>query len=254
MLRTFFFLSSLLVGSVLGTQTTYSLEAAQAELAADDYLHAAEILDSLERRGEVNAEFYHALGNARFESGRLGSAILAYERGLRLRPGNADLRNNIRYVREEAGLTTPDVPDFFLLRWWRLAGAAVGVTAAYLIGLFCWWLAVGGAVWWYLRRRQMEEKRRFALLPLSVVAATLAFLFIMLGRTRNAYLHQTDEAILTAPEGATLRVSPTAAGSMEAELEAGHKVRITDEVNRFVKVQLGDGRQGYVLRESLEII
>ncbi|MBB4078415.1 tetratricopeptide (TPR) repeat protein [Lewinella aquimaris] len=243
----------LLATSLCGAQDTYTLASAQQELEAADYLHAVEILDSIERTGVVSADFYHALGNARFESGQIGPAILAYERGLRLRPGNKDLLNNLRYVREEAGLTLPDIPDFFLLRWWKVAGAAMGTTTAYALSLVFWWLAVAGTVWWYLRRRQMEEKRRFALLPLSVIGMVLAATFFLLGRSRYAYLHATEEAVLTAP-AATLRVSPTAAGSVEAELEAGHKVRIVDEVNRFVKVQLVDGRQGYLLRESLDII
>lgn len=236
----------------LSAQTDYTLGAAQAELQSGDYARAAAMLDSLEARGTVSPEFYLALGNAWYESGQFGRAILAYERGLRLRPGNADLDNNLRFVRREAGITAPELPEFMLLRWWRLFGAWLGVTGAYLAALLFWWLAVAGGVWWYLRRKQMEEKRRFALLPVALLMALISGGFILLAESRYAALNESSEAILL--NDSTLRVSPTADGSVEAELSPGHTLYITDRVNRFVKVQLPDGRQGYLPATDIEVI
>lgn len=236
----------------LAAQDTYDLASADEAMLAGDYPRAVRVLDSLERDGRVSPEFYLALGNARFELGRPGPAILAYERGLRLRPGNKDLRNNLRFVREEAGITTPELPDFFLLRWWRLLGALLGTPVAYGISMLFWWLAVAGFVWWFLRRGQMEEKRRFALLPGALACALLCGAFYALGSTRHTYLTADNEAVLISD--ATLRVAPTEEGSVEADLPQGYKLRITDRVNRFVKVSLPDGRQGYVTVGELEVI
>ncbi len=234
-------------------QVEVSFAEAERELVDGDYAHAADLLDSLETRGRVSANFYLALGNARFEAGQAGPAILAYERGLRLRPGSRDLENNLRYVRQQSGITTSPVPEFFLLRWWRVAGAAFGTLLAYGLSILCWWLAVAGVVYWYLRRAVMEEKRRFTLLPAAAGALVLAVGFFLLAQSRYAFLHQDQEAVLVAPV-ATLRVSPTLAGSVEAELEGGHKVRILDAVNEYVKVQLEDGRQGYLRRAEIAVI
>ncbi|WP_116124885.1 SH3 domain-containing protein [Lewinella sp. IMCC34183] len=241
------FLSSL----SLQAQDDLSLAGAEERMRAGDYVRAAAILDSLEG-GAVSPEFFLALGNARFETGEPGRAILAYERGLRLRPGDRDLKNNLRYVRESAGITTPELPDFFLLQLWRRVGAWLGTDVAYALSLLCWWLAVGGVVWWFLRRQQMEEKRRFALLPGAGVCAVLCLTLFLLAGSRSAFLQSTDEAVLV--EDASLRVAPAEEGSVEAELLQGHKLRITDRVNRYLKVQLPDGRQGYVTRSEIEII
>lgn len=235
------------------SQGEIGLAEVERELADGDYAHAADLLDSLETQGAVSANFYLTLGNARFESGQPGRAILAYERGLRLRPGDRDLANNLRYVQQQTGITVTPVPDFLLLRWWRLAGAAIGTGSAYVLSLLFWWLAVAGIAYWYLRRAVMEEKRRFTLLPAAAGAWLLALGFFLLAQSRYAYLHQEQEAVLVVP-AATLRVSPTLAGSVEAELEEGHKVRIIDEVNEYVKVQLEDGRQGYLRREEIVVI
>ena len=199
------------------------------------------------------ADGYLALGNTHFEAGATGEAILAYERGLRLRPNHPVLLNNLQYVREEVGITAPSIPDFFLLRWWRSIGAVMGSTSAYGLALVCWWLAVAAGLYWYLRRRQMAEKRRFVLLPASVLLLGLAGLFYLLGQSRYDFLHRTDEAILVSPTAA-LRVSPTEAASVETELISGQRLIIIDRVGDYVKVTLEDGRQGYLLVKELAVI
>ena len=233
--------------------TAYTLATAERELAEGDFAFAAQLLDSVERKEGLTPAGYLALGNARFESGQVGEAILAYERGLRLRPDQQTLMNNLRFVQEEAGLTAPTLPGFFLLRWWRVAGAAIGSTTAYILAMICWWLAVAGGLYWYLRRRTMAEKRRFVLLPLAIFLIVLAVLFYTLGQSRYTYLHRTDEAVLLTPT-ASLRVSPTEAASIEAELTAGNKLTITDRVGKYVKVILADGQQGYLLLGELAVI
>ncbi|WP_116105009.1 hypothetical protein [Lewinella sp. IMCC34191] len=242
----------LFLPGVLPGQIDYSLISAEQAIGSEDYRLASQILDSLEERGSVGPNFYLAQGNAHFEAGNPGRSILAYERGLRLQPANADLINNLAFVRQSAGIATPAVSEFFLIRAWRGAGALLGSTTTFILALISWWLAVAGLVWWYLRREGMEEKRRFALLPGALLCALLAILFYGLGQSRVHSLERSDEAILL--QTATLRVSPTADGSVEAELTEGVKLYITDQVNSYVKVQLGDGRTGYLLTEDIGII
>lgn len=242
----------IILSVMLGAQPTFTLEAANEAIGIQDHTTAAIILDSLEKGGEAGADFYLALGNARFETGRPAGAILAYERGLRLRPAGKKLSNNLRYVREESGIPVAEIPDFFLLKWWHFVGSTLGGNLAYGLSLLCWWVAVFGVLWWFLRRKGMDEKRRFALLPLAVGVAALAVVFFTMGRSRHEQLTRLDQAILM--KEATLRVSPSAQGTVEGQLLEGEKVVVTDRVNSFVKVRLEDGRQGYLKESDLELL
>ena len=225
-------------------QIDFTAAAADEALAAEDYRLAVRIMDSLEATGNVSPNFYLVQGNAHYEAGQPGRAIMAYERGLRLRPANEDLRNNLRFVRQQIGIEAANVQEFFLLRAWRNFGALLGTTTSYVISLVLWWLAVAGLVWWYLRRDRMEEKQRFALLPTALLAAFLAAAFYGLGSSRAYFLERSDEAVLL--DDATLRVSPTAEGSVEAQLPEGVKLYITDRVSEYFKVQLPEGQTGYL--------
>lgn len=210
-------------------------------------------LDSLRASGAVSPELYLALGNAYYADERPGMAILNYERGLRLAPGNRDLSNNLRFVREDSGINDLRVRAFFLTGWWRNAGAFLGVSISQWLALIFWALAIAGAAYWFLRRKEMAEKHRFALLPLAAIAVILAGLFYSLGSSRANFLANDREAILISRQ-VTLRVAPGADATVEAELEEGAKLRILDEFDGYVKVALENGQQGYVPEKTVERI
>lgn len=230
-----------------------ALTTARASLSDLDQDVRIAALDSLRATGAVSPDLYLALGNAHYEDERPGRAVLAYERGLRLAPGNKDLANNLRFVREDANITELRVPPFFLTSWWRSVGAFLGAGLSQWLALLFWSLAVAGAAFWFLRRRNMDEKHRFALLPAAVICLLLAGLFYALGNSRAAYLTNDREAILTARK-ASLRVAPGADATLEAELSEGVRLRIIDEFDGYVKVALENGKQGYLPGGSLERI
>ena len=207
--------------------------------------------DTLVARGEVSPELFLALGNAYYEEGQYGPAVLSFQRGLRLAPGNKDLQNNLRFVRLEANVEELEVPDAAVVRWWRQLGAFLGATTTYVLAMICWWLAVGGAVYWFLRRQQMDERRRFALLPSAGAFLFLAGLFFLLGSSRNAYLTE-DRAAVLIDRVADLRVAPGSDATLDRTLTHGHDLRLLDERGAYVKVSLTDGGQGWLPAKAVE--
>lgn len=248
-LITFAFLLFSLVLTAQSDQLTVAIDA----LASEDANAQIVALDSLAATGANSPELYQALGNAHFHNGDFGKAILNYERGLRLKPGSTVLKNNLKFVRAEAGINRLELPDFFLARWWRSIGAALGAGTLFWLAIAFWWLAVAGAVVWFLRRKEMDEKRRFALLPAAVVCLLLSALFFGMGNSRNAWLDNDREAVLTA-KIADLRVAPGPEATLEQALSQGLKMRLLDEFDGYVKVSLDDGKQGWLPVEAVEKI
>lgn len=209
--------------------------------------------DSLLATGKSSPELYLALGNAHVEAGALGSAILAYERGLRLNPGNEVIKNNLAFTRQQAGIERLALPDFFLARWWRGLGAALGAGTLFWLAMLFWWLAVAGAIAWYLRRDRMNEKQRFALLPGAGICLLLAVVCYAAGDSRNAFLNNDTEVVLTQNQ-ADLRVAPGPQATLEKTLSQGLKMRVIDENQGYLKVVLDDGAQGWLPEDMVERI
>jgi tetratricopeptide (TPR) repeat protein len=245
-------LTFLFLSLALSAQADKLTDARKA-LAGEDARAQIAAFDSLVVTGAASPELYQALGNAHFSNGDYGKAILNYERGLRLKPGSKELKNNLKYVRAEAGINRLELPDFFLARWWRGVGAAFGAGTLFWLAIVFWWLAVAGAVMWFLRRKKMDEKRRFALLPGAVVCLVTAAIFLSMGNSRNAWLDNDKEAVLTA-KIADLRVAPGPEATLEKSLTQGLKLRLLDEFDGYVKVALDDGKQGWLPVDAVEKI
>ncbi len=71
------------------------------------FARAAESYETLRKRGYRNADLLRNQGNAYLLAGDLPHAILAYRRGLRLAPGDRQLRANLAVARAEVAFPSP---------------------------------------------------------------------------------------------------------------------------------------------------
>ena len=72
---------------------------ANALYARGSHDEACALYEQIVTGGFENADVYYNLGNACYKTGRIGQAVLAYERALRLEPGHEDAAANLSFVR-----------------------------------------------------------------------------------------------------------------------------------------------------------
>jgi hypothetical protein len=169
------------------------------------------------------------IGNAYLLAGDVPRAVLAYHRGLRHAPANANLLASLEYARTLAD-PSGTAPSKWTA-WWRLRGATVlGISAALLYamawcGVTAWWVArrarwlvLGAAagcvlaiflpgVW-----RWHEDTRRPARRPWVVVAADRVDLRLgdgVLYPARPERLYRGAEATLITSRGAWAQIETT---------------------------------------------
>ncbi|NJK91582.1 MAG: hypothetical protein HC904_07010 [Blastochloris sp.] len=106
-------------------------------VAGEKFSEAAVIYDSLIKNRGASPELHYNLGNALARSGSVGPAVLNYERGLRLRPLDAELRANLNKLRQHYSLSPAPV-DFIsetLLNLSANTWAALLLLSAWLLCL-----------------------------------------------------------------------------------------------------------------------
>jgi uncharacterized protein YgiM (DUF1202 family) len=99
--------------------------------------------------------------------------------------------------------------------------------------------------------------RSFAVRKAGVIAVLctgvlcVLLLIALVGKAIDA--GRIDEAVVTAGI-TTIKNSPDAKSSDAFVLHAGVKVRITDNVNSWVKIRLADGKVGWMEKSAAEVI
>jgi tetratricopeptide (TPR) repeat protein len=212
--------------------------------ALDHYLR---ILDD----GLESGELYYNIGNAYFKLGKLGPAILSYERARRLIPSDDDLLANIELARSRTADEITPLPNSLLFRivdWWvgllPLRALAWLVAVAYLVAMAAVILVVLRpatplAVWGH----------RVAIAGTAVTVVfgiNLAARELGLGTAEQAIILAEEAAVQSAPsDNETLQIF---------SIHEGTKVRIDRRSEDWIEVVLEDGKVGWIRTTEMEPI
>jgi tetratricopeptide (TPR) repeat protein len=214
------------------------------QAALDNYQR---ILDS----GFESGALHYNIGNVYFKLGRLGEAILHYERAARLSPGDEDVRANLELARSLTVDEVTPLPRFWLFRaidWWigllPRGWLALLVGAGYVV-------AMAGLVVMVLRRRAAAARWGRAI---AVGAGGITLIFGVNLAVLELRIGQPMEAIIMAEE-VSVQSAPSDDWALQVfTIHEGTKVRVDQRSEQWVEIVLEDGKVGWVRSEVLEVI
>ena len=182
-----------------------SYDAGDYESAAASYRRLLAAPEDLDR-----AALHYNLGNAEYRNGRLGYAMLHWERSLAIRPRDPDARANVALARAVLDRRLTDAaaagdPDTFLLELLRsMQGFQVWLRRtppSRFAGLLSGFVLLAGACWTFLMIRRGRRGLLLAVLGLSFAAMTASGILLRLRLTASPV------AVVVQP-GAALRSGP----------------------------------------------
>ena len=200
--------------------------------------------------GYESAALYYNMGNAFYKTGNLGEAILSYERGLKLDPGNDDIQFNLKLVNARTIDNIKEVPKLFILEWWDLIVSALSVSGwATVVLLFYIALLLFIAVYF------MSGNINFQRFSIYAGVVSLFLLFIVLIVFVASYEREvsSDYGIVLA-NTVNVKVSPTEESNDSFVIHEGLKFEIQDQLDDWVKIKLADGKIGWMPKNTLEKI
>jgi tetratricopeptide (TPR) repeat protein len=233
--------SALLLGLALAAHQYTPADAEQIFRAANEaYLRGdfAQAVDGYQRLaddGYASADIEYNLGDAYHALNKRGLAILAFERAVRLDPGDEDAQVNLERARRElvdkvAGQEGEPLVD-------RVANLVPGRTVTWVF------LAAYAAFWLGLLARRFTSAGGWAaaLAAVGLVLALPSGALVGVQAYRDERLH---EAVVT---GAVVPVheGPSASSKVLFELHEGTAVRVTDRDQSFAKVRLRNNLEGW---------
>ncbi len=165
------------------------------------------------------------LGNAEWQQGRAGRAVLAWEQALWLDPFNATVHEDLRFARREAQLEAPD------LTWYEVVSTWLPVNWWACLAGFSLWLAVGMTlVPGVLRRRRTAWQQAVAALALMVFLLSIPAHVGVHTRSHLGFILEKDTA---------LRLTPTREAQALTRLSAGEPARYERVRGKYLLIRTG---------------
>lgn len=241
---------------VMFSATAFADERTQLWSKANDlysmgeYQEALNNYSEIERGGYHSYKLYYNMGNAYYKLGETGEAILYYERALKLNPAGEDAAKNLQIAKLQTLDKIENLPEFILSTWikdirnlnssnsWAYIAVALLVITLFLLLAFKFAPTTG--------------QRKFAFV---VACLTLLFTIVSVVFSANlrAAANSEDSGIVMVPVS-NVKSAPNSTGNNLFILHEGTKIEILEEAGQWCRIEIADGRQGWMLKGDMEVI
>lgn len=216
----------------------------------ENFEEALEQYSRIVRMGKESAPLYYNIGNAWYQKGSIGQAILYYERALRLNPSYEPARHNLRIARSSIISPVEEIPALFFQRWHdsfiALFSADRWAIMA-IAGLFLMALCIA----FYVISRYVWQKKLFF---------TLAAIMLLMGITalysanRQYHLRYEKVEVIVMDEMLHVRSAPAGSGTDLFVAYEGTKAEVINKIDNWLEVRFADGNIGWVNDDAVETI
>jgi tetratricopeptide (TPR) repeat protein len=214
------------------------------------YQEAVDSFNNVLKNGEQSAAVYYNLGNAYYKLGQIGRAVLNYERAKRLSPRDPDILYNleIAQLRVVDKIETP--PPMLFLKLWSDFTEIISVEFSSLLFMVFYLLFIFFLIVKLFAKNLVIQKIvRFSFLPLLVLVFISGILFFLRARSES----NVQEGVILVNK-VEVKSSPSPEATDVFALHEGLKVQITDYSGNFVRIELPDGKVGWLPKEIIELI
>ena len=217
---------------------------------AGEYAEAATAYEQILTLGKENWQTYFNLGNSCFKQGQIGKAILNYERALRLDRKNEDIQFNLDLVNVSVKDRILDPPLSLTVIWLDNIMHFFPVEISALISLIAWIIMFIGLILMIVGQRA-GLRRIGKHLTLSagtvwiIFALSFGFLFYEIKAVRYGILMESRIAVRSSPAIDAIEVFV---------LHEGAKMKLEDHSGDWIRIRLKDGKVGWLLQNSVEMI
>ncbi|MBS0025943.1 tetratricopeptide repeat protein [Chitinophaga sp. 22321] len=216
-------------------------EQANVLFSQSKYTEAARTYQQLLDEGHTQKALFFNAGNAWYKAGKTGQAIYSYEKALQLSPNDAAIKHNLAIANQKVSGFVEELPLVFFQQWWlqlqhlhKANGWAVGTVVLF-------WLLIAGIL---VNSFLPGWKNKFLRWGNYVIGA-LCVLYLLMAI--DTYLSSNNhQSGIVMNSNIKAKTSPDENSRDAFEIGEGMKVHIVDATAEFCKVELADGKNGWI--------
>ncbi|MDQ0105381.1 tetratricopeptide (TPR) repeat protein [Chitinophaga terrae (ex Kim and Jung 2007)] len=204
------------------------------------FTEAARTYQQLIDEGYHQTSLYFNAGNAWYKAGKTGMAVYNYEKALQQSPNNQSVKHNLNIANQKVDGFVGELPLVFFQQWWqnlRLLHTPNGWATGVII--FFWLFIAGVALTRFLPGR---SRKYIAIANYVTAVLTLLYLSVAI----STYLSANDHSTGVIMAQHKVKSAPDETSRDIFEVGEGVKVHVTDATNEYCKIELADGKSGWI--------
>lgn len=235
---------------LMATTTNADIEAANKAYTKEKYNDAINLYNKVLDKGLQSYELYYNLGNCYYRLSNFPMAILNYEKGKKLNPADDDLDFNLKIANTKIVDKIDPIPNLFFVKWWLLLTNLLSFDnwAIFAIISFSLFLLL---LFIYLSSKSYRSKK--ISFWFSVVFLMVSIFSIDFAYNQYSNINSKNSAVIFSPN-VTVKSSPDEKGADKFVIHEGTKVIIIDELNNWVKIKIANGSNGWIEKQTFELI
>jgi len=226
------------------------IQEAEHYYAETKYDSAALAYQKVLDAGYHSAELYYNYGNAFYKQNDIPSAILYYEKALKLDPSNENVLFNLKLANTRIKDKIEAVPQLFFIRWYVSLYNMYSVDNWAKVALVLFSIFALFILFYFLGKHVYMRKLGFYF-GLIFLFLSLASLFLTY--KKNTSQKEQEGAIVFYP-AVTVKSSPNANGVDLFVIHEGTKLQIIDKVGQWCEIKIANGSIGWIEVKTIQLI
>lgn len=216
---------------------------------ADSYDKAIEMYDSLITQGILNADLFYNTGNAYFQNGDLGHAILNFKKALKINPGHEKAENNLKIAQTKT-LDKIEARTPTLFHWVLIQASVLSPNGwAWLTVVFSFLMLLLIVVFRKTTLRNLKKvcfysgMNIFVLFVLSMILTSITFMKVT----------DSDEGVVIS-KVVDVKSSPAENSETVFTLHEGTVMSILNNNGKWIEISVNQGNIGWISINDIEMI
>ncbi len=211
-----------------------------------EYEKALEDYKSIMEMGYESADLYYNMGNCYYRTGQLAPAILFYERALKLAPKDKDAAYNLAIAQQKTVDDIEEVPMSIVKKMWLGFVNSFAADTWGVLTIILFVMAIALLVIFRMSENVKLKKLLFFTTLLLLLAGVVT---LSAGYSRYGIQNQ-KEAIVFA-QTAYVKSEPNQTSDNAFVLHEGTKATITEQFDGWSRIQLQDGKTGWIAQADI---